>query len=300
MPAQQFTAQMYNAFLGRAPEPNGYAWWVSLYPGMTETAFINAWAATAEAKALNPWIDSPTLTNAHIFIASLYVHLYDRIPDAAGQTYWANELQASGIAPVLLTLLGVGGTDGAVLANRTEVGVYFAEKFLAAGAAPAFSWQQSILNSVDATSASVTAAKAQIDAWVAAAPLDTTLGTYAQVLARAKTYNITGLPSFMTYELASEMLAAANPTGNVVGFVHNGAKLGLVPLYLTATAIAELGPASAQTVASVFADGPIARVTLDGQPVICVSVNGDLTFSVTTDFVLTGLGAATITDFVLA
>ncbi|CAH1670483.1 hypothetical protein [Chelatococcus asaccharovorans] len=47
MPAQQFTAQMYNAFLGRAPEPNGYAWWVSLYPGMTETAFINAWAATA-------------------------------------------------------------------------------------------------------------------------------------------------------------------------------------------------------------------------------------------------------------
>ncbi|CAH1672275.1 hypothetical protein CHELA40_14262 [Chelatococcus asaccharovorans] len=32
--------------------------------------------------------------------------------------------------------------------------------------------------------------------------------------------------------------------------------------------------------------GPIARVTLDGQPVICISVNGDTTFSVTTDFVL--------------
>nr|WP_245450076.1 DUF4214 domain-containing protein [Chelatococcus asaccharovorans] len=172
---------------------------------MTETAFINAWAATAEAKALNPWLDSPTLTNAHIFIASLYVHLYDRIPDAAGQTYWANELQANGIAPVLLTLLGVGGTDGTVLANRTEVGVYFAEKFLAAGAAPAFAWQQSILNSVD-------------------------LG-----LGRAKTYNITGLPSSMIYDLASEMLAASNPTGTIVGFVHNGAKLGLVPLYLTAT-----------------------------------------------------------------
>ncbi|MBS7700270.1 MULTISPECIES: hypothetical protein [unclassified Chelatococcus] len=52
MPAQPFTAQMYNAFLGRAPEPNGYAWWVSLYRTMTETAFINAWAATPEAKAL--------------------------------------------------------------------------------------------------------------------------------------------------------------------------------------------------------------------------------------------------------
>ena len=63
MPAQQFTAQMYNAFLGRAPEPNGYAWWVSLYPTLTETAFINAWAATPEAKALNLWLDSPTLTN---------------------------------------------------------------------------------------------------------------------------------------------------------------------------------------------------------------------------------------------
>ncbi|CAH1649945.1 hypothetical protein [Chelatococcus asaccharovorans] len=54
-----------------------------------------------------------------------------------------------------------------------------------------------------------------------------------------------------------------------------------------------------KAVASVFADGPIARVTLDGQAVICISVNGDLTFSVTTDFVLTGLGAATFTDFVL-
>ena len=58
---------------------------------------------------------------------------------------------------MLLTLLGVGGTDGAVLANRTTVGVYIAEKFLAAGADPAFSWQQSILNSVNQTSASVTA-----------------------------------------------------------------------------------------------------------------------------------------------
>ncbi|CAH1658925.1 hypothetical protein CHELA1G11_12833 [Hyphomicrobiales bacterium] len=104
----------------------------------------------------------------------------------------------------------------------------------------------------------------------------------------------------MIYDLAGEMLAASNPTGNVVGFVHNGAKLSLVPLYLTATAITELGPASAQTVASVFADGPIARVTLDGQPVICINVNGDATFSVTSDFVLTGLGAATFTDFVLA
>ena len=112
---------------------------------------------------------APPSPTAHIFIASLYVHLYNRIPDAAGQTFWANELQANGIAPVLLTLLGVGGTDGAVVANRTEVGVYFAEKFLAAGAAPAFAWQQSILNSVDETSASVTAAKAQIDAWVAVA-----------------------------------------------------------------------------------------------------------------------------------
>ncbi|MBS7703676.1 hypothetical protein [Chelatococcus asaccharovorans] len=38
--------------VGRAPEPNGYAWWVLLYPTMTETAFINEWAATSEAKAL--------------------------------------------------------------------------------------------------------------------------------------------------------------------------------------------------------------------------------------------------------
>ncbi|MBS7705106.1 hypothetical protein [Chelatococcus asaccharovorans] len=52
---------MYNALLGRAPEPNGYAWWVSLYSSMTETAFVNPWAAMVEARALNPWLDGPRL-----------------------------------------------------------------------------------------------------------------------------------------------------------------------------------------------------------------------------------------------
>ncbi|CAH1655791.1 hypothetical protein [Chelatococcus asaccharovorans] len=54
-------------------------------------------------------------------------------------------------------------------------------------------------------------------------------------------------------DLSSERLVLVIRTlFAAIGFVHNGA---------------ELGPASAQTVASVFADGPIARVTLaDSNP----------------------------------
>lgn len=133
-----------------------------------------------------------------------------------------------------------------------------------------------------------------------AAPLDVTLGTYASVLARARSYNLTGLPPSMIFDLAGEMIGASNPTGTVVGFTHGGTRLSLAMLYLSATQIDDLGPAADQTVASAFDAGPIARVILDGQPVVLVNVNGDPTFSITTDFVITGLGAATITDFVLA
>ncbi|CAH1654613.1 conserved hypothetical protein [Hyphomicrobiales bacterium] len=46
MPTQHFTAQMYNAFLGRALERNGCALWISLHSAMIGTAFINGGTAT--------------------------------------------------------------------------------------------------------------------------------------------------------------------------------------------------------------------------------------------------------------
>ena len=67
------------------------------------------------------------------FLSSIYDNLYGRTPDAAGLAYWAAALD-NGIMSrnVALEAIknGAQGADAEMIANKAEVGLYYASKGL--------------------------------------------------------------------------------------------------------------------------------------------------------------------------
>jgi hypothetical protein len=126
-PEQQLAAT-YAAFVGRAPDAAGFAFWVGQYenglpvqgPGKVLANIANSFAIGAEAKALYLFLARPQgASDAQIgaFLDSVYDNLFDRAPDAAGLGYWTGEvrhdLQAGRLVGSVLVDIMSGAQDSA-------------------------------------------------------------------------------------------------------------------------------------------------------------------------------------------
>jgi hypothetical protein len=107
-----FITELYIGYFNRAPDPVGMNFWVqAMTPtsagggaGMTLAQVAADFATSSETLALYPFLTLPNLANASTFVTQVYANMLNRAPDAAGLTFWTNELTSGAITPGNLIL----------------------------------------------------------------------------------------------------------------------------------------------------------------------------------------------------
>ena len=182
VPAQQTAiANLYTALFNRAPDAAGFGFWVqSLSNGASLASITQGFLSSLESKAIYP-----SSQTSEQFITTFYTTVFGRAPDVAGLAFWAGVVNANGgsssdvakaaaVAQIIaivstpLTAKPDGITDAqyaetvkdrAIFANKVAVGVYYALEAKGTSTDTA----KQVLAGVDATAASVTAAKQTAD-----------------------------------------------------------------------------------------------------------------------------------------
>jgi Ca2+-binding RTX toxin-like protein len=160
---------LYVIYFNRAPDPAGLAFWQSQDVTIDEIAA--QFGASPEAKAIYPFLAAPTLANPEDFIKEIYRNAFGREADTAGLTFWSNVLRQDSSPEsvaqfVLAVAQGAQGTDRVALQNRADIALQFTQEAVNANIAftPAvLATSSQIIDTVDSTAASVTAAQAAID-----------------------------------------------------------------------------------------------------------------------------------------
>jgi hypothetical protein len=169
--------ELYVGYYNRAPDPSGENYWVTqLAGGMSLSAIAQSYSVQTESTALYPFLANPnTSSTAAIdsFIAAIYENLFGRAPDAAGQTYYVQQLQ-NGQNTVGGTIIaiesGAQGNDLLVLANKLTVGDYFDTQIFNNNVQFSQSVALAALAAVTSSASSVTTAEALVNTYVATAP----------------------------------------------------------------------------------------------------------------------------------
>ena len=160
---------LYVIYFNRAPDPAGLAFWQT--QNVTIDDIAAQFGASPEAKAIYPFLAAPTLADPTAFINEIYRNAFGRDADDAGLTFWSNVLRQDSSPEsvaqfVLAVAQGAQGTDRVALQNRADIALQFTQEAVNANIAftPAvLATSSQIIDTVDSTAASVTAAQAAID-----------------------------------------------------------------------------------------------------------------------------------------
>jgi len=137
--------EAYIGLLGRAPDPNGLAYWVSQ---LTRAVAAGEEAAVALKKLTNDitlsaeWDGglgalvatdgSMTQTNAESLVNSMYLNLFERAATAADKAYWSAELVSGATTASEMAIQLIQGakankdtTDASVLGYKQEAATYY-------------------------------------------------------------------------------------------------------------------------------------------------------------------------------
>jgi hypothetical protein len=180
MGAKETITQIYVGYYDRAPDPDGLNYWIGrLNAGMTVAEIAQSFSVQPESTAKYPYLVNPLVVSAESFIVSIYQNLFNRAPDDAGKAHWLAELAGGkAVGQMIIDIISgatdsAAGNDATTMANKVAVGVDWAEDtallsgFDYENNAAAKANAASVLDSVDDTDASVTAAKAATDTFVA-------------------------------------------------------------------------------------------------------------------------------------
>jgi Ca2+-binding RTX toxin-like protein len=160
---------LYVIYFNRAPDPAGLAFWQT--QNVTIDDIAAQFGASPEAKAIYPFLAAPTLANPEDFIKEIYRNAFGREADTAGLTFWSNVLRQDSSPEsvaqfVLAVAQGARGTDRVALQNRADIALQFTQEAVNANIAftPAvLATSSRIIDTVNSTATSVTAAEAAID-----------------------------------------------------------------------------------------------------------------------------------------
>jgi len=186
-------AKIYVATFNRAPDVGGLSYWVndSFGGNATLEQIAESFFDSAEAQA----VYLPTMSiEAKVRLA--YENLFDRECDAAGLTYWVGELESGRVSQSNMLIALVNGSqdntvamDATTLANKTEIGLYFAD----AGLNDVTQAYQ-VMNVVNSLSSSVESAKSMVDVFI---------GTFERILMTAenRSYVDNGITEYAASEV---------------------------------------------------------------------------------------------------
>ncbi|RLA42654.1 MAG: hypothetical protein DRR06_13965, partial [Gammaproteobacteria bacterium] len=190
MGTEAAVAQLYIATYDRAPDATGLAYWVDKIDnqGWTIEDVAESFFDQDETAAMYP----VSLSNED-FITQIYLNVLDREPDEAGGTYWLAELEAgfprNDMIIAILNAVNAGSSaqDLALLNNKTEVGLYYAD-----------SWRDDVANATSALVGvttdyqTVIDAKALIDQMPGGHVPGTDFNLEVEMVAGAESMRITG------------------------------------------------------------------------------------------------------------
>lgn len=174
---KQYLVSLYVGYFNRAPDPAGLQYWIDVLAGGGSPAEIaQAFATSAESKALYPYISTPGVSSPTSFITSIYANLFNRAPDAGGLEFWTQVLSEGRATPgqmIREILNGATGTDKDIVANKGAAALDFTTS---AANTPSFTWSTAaasksseIVATVTADASSVTAAATAVDNYLAGA-----------------------------------------------------------------------------------------------------------------------------------
>lgn len=161
--------ELYLASFGRAPDTDGLDYWLKQnYTGALDLTQIAAnFVSSAEYQAR-----FPSGTSNTTLVTAVYNNVLSRAPEQAGLDFWVNALNSGSVTPqgLLLSVLGgAQGSDRTLLDNRDKVSLYYTGELAENNKAYNQTSITTILQSVTADSASVTAAYSSIDGTIVAA-----------------------------------------------------------------------------------------------------------------------------------
>lgn len=183
---------IYIGYYDRAADPEGIDFWEGVV-NMTSldlVAITSDFASQTETQSVHPFFADPATNSPATFITTLYQNLFNRDPDAAGLTFWSNALDAAvagedgaiTVGEIITAIIegaedtpadpavegSVATLDQTTILNKIEVGLDWTDSAVIADIdfatnTAAQTSARSIIDPVDATSETVTAAKAEID-----------------------------------------------------------------------------------------------------------------------------------------
>jgi hypothetical protein len=166
---EEQVTKLYVATFNRAPDAAGLDYWVNT-SGLTIEEIANAFFDASETRTRYP-----EGTTDEAFVTAIYQNVFSREPDSGGLDFWVGEGGLGGGVPrseMILTVIGgARNADADVLANKTEVGLYFADELGLGGDGP-FS-----LEDVTNDRATVNAAMARADGLVSVEDVSIDTGT---------------------------------------------------------------------------------------------------------------------------
>jgi hypothetical protein len=144
--AEEQVEATYTAYFGRAPDKDGFDFWVNLFhqnqgsltPVDLLSKIAGSFSISDEAKGIYPVLANPLEANdlqIGSFLNGVYQNLFNRAPDAAGLTYWTNRIhdaiQNNGsVGAIIVNIISgaqnsASGQDITTLMNKVAVGLEY-------------------------------------------------------------------------------------------------------------------------------------------------------------------------------
>lgn len=115
---------LYIGYFGRAPEPEGLAFWVeALEGGYPLVSVAQDFAGQAETLTEYPYLADPTAHDLEVFLTTVYDNLFNRAPDATGLAFWVEAIEGGlPLGTAILSIIeGAIGEDVATLQNKVDL-----------------------------------------------------------------------------------------------------------------------------------------------------------------------------------
>ncbi len=162
--SEETIARYYAGYYNRAPDPEGFAFWVSNFEaGMSTLQIANFFADQDETRALYPYFADPVSGTPAQFITSVYQNLFNREPDAQGLEFWVTTLTSGGVDTGQMIEAIIEGArtnpDLAVVQNKVESALYWEAQ---ANNRPDFSYDAGAAQSANSALSVVTSDPASI------------------------------------------------------------------------------------------------------------------------------------------
>lgn len=124
--------KLYVATFNRAPDAAGLDYWVNS-SNLSLADIASSFFDQPETQ-----LTYPADTTNRDFISSIYQNLFNRLPDSAGWDYWEEQLDQGNLTRDIFIQAVIEGAeaesgnpdDATILANKTEVGLFYAESGL--------------------------------------------------------------------------------------------------------------------------------------------------------------------------